>query len=202
MFKTLKDNYLYHCSPWYNAQVAQFAVMWCVRPGLRQALVNALLISWPSKQLHVASWIHMMRNIMLKAHLLFPSNGILYVKEKLEVVLWFSQWGWFYFLQYYEAWHTYWKYFPHKIAEDYLRPPFCSIVGRCTWLVGPVLAFENTLCPCPAVTMQLSPGYWSPQVSLSALNQLEACFSDRCSSFLLLVVSRAQLRKHGRWPSP
>lgn len=53
---------------------------------------------------------------------------------------------------------------------------FCHRIesGSCTWLVGPVFAFENTLFPCPAVTMHPSSGYWSLWVSFTCCTNRRA----------------------------
>ena len=82
---------------------------------------------------------------------------------------------------------------------------FCHWIesGSCTWLVGPVFAFENTLSPCPAVTMHPSSGHWSQWVPLTARTNRKSPSDWR--SLLLHSASRGFLwpgRKHGRWPSP
>lgn len=83
---------------------------------------------------------------------------------------------------------------------------FCHWIEpvSCTWLVGPVFAFENTLSPCPAVTMPLSSGYWSPRVSLTCCTNRRA--PSDWHSLLLLSASRGFLCTgegvYGHWPSP
>lgn len=62
---------------------------------------------------------------------------------------------------------------------------FCHWIEpeSCTWLVGPVFAFENSLSPCPAVTMHPSSGYWSPRVSLTCCTNRRATLHWRSLLF-------------------